>query len=62
MKDFYRTELGKTLRIEESDDGMLTVDILKDGAWQSAPRGMIGLRIARKTRQLTVSEVRALPD
>lgn len=62
MKDFYRTELGKTLRVGESEDGMLSVEILKDGAWQSAPLGMIGLRLASRTRRLTVSEVRALPD
>lgn len=62
MKDFYRTELGKTLRIGESDDGMLTVEVLKDGAWHSAPLGMIGLRLAPKTRRLSLSEVRALPD
>jgi hypothetical protein len=53
--------LGKTLRVAESDDGMLTVEILKDGEWAHAPLGMIGLRLAPKTRRLTASEVRALP-
>jgi hypothetical protein len=62
MKDFFRTELGKTLRIGESEDGMLSVEILKDGAWQMAPLGMIGLRLAPRTRRLTATEVRALPD
>ncbi|HEX6329882.1 MAG TPA: hypothetical protein VF129_01140 [Actinomycetota bacterium] len=62
MQDFYRTELGKTLRIRESDDGMLTVDLLKDGIWTAAPRGMIGLRIAPETRRLTRSEIRTLPE
>ena len=62
MKDFYRTELGKTLRVEESEDGMLSVKVLKDGAWQDAPLGMIGLRLAARTRRLTVAEIRSLPD
>ncbi|HSJ50193.1 MAG TPA: hypothetical protein VLA90_02760 [Actinomycetota bacterium] len=62
MQDFYRTERGKTLRIRESEDGMLTVDLLKDGTWTSAPRGMIGLRLAPETRRLTRTEIRALPE
>jgi hypothetical protein len=61
MKDFYRTEMGKTLRIGESGDGMLTVEILKDGEWCPAPLGMIGLRLAPKTRRLTGSEIKSLP-
>jgi hypothetical protein len=62
VKDFYRTELGKTLRVQESEDGMLSVEILKDGAWQDAPLGMIGLRLAPRTRRLTTTEIRSLPD
>ena len=62
MKDFYRTELGKTLRIGESGDGMLTIEILKDGVWCAAPLGMIGLRLARTTHRLTLSEIKNLPD
>ena len=62
MKDFYRTELGKTLRIGESGDGMLTVEVLKEGVWCVAPLGMIGLRIAPKTRRLTRTEIKSLPD
>ncbi len=61
MKDFYRTELGKTLRIGESEDGMLSVEVLKDGVWTSGPLGMIGLRLAPSTRRLTRAEVKALP-
>lgn len=61
MRDFYRTELGKTLRIGESEDGMLTVEILKDGVWTEAPLGMIGLRLSPQTRRLTATEVKALP-
>jgi hypothetical protein len=55
--DFYRTREGKTLRIGESDDGMLSVEILKDGAWT-----MIGLRLSPETRRLKASEIKTLPN
>ncbi len=61
MNNFYRTEQGKTLRIGESEDGMLSVEVLKDGVWESAPLGMIGLRLSPRTRRLTSREVRELP-
>jgi hypothetical protein len=61
VKDFYRTELGKTLRVGESGDGMLSVEILKDGEWCAAPLGMIGLRLARGTKRLSATEIKALP-
>jgi hypothetical protein len=61
VTDFFRTELGKTLRIDESDDGALRVEILKEGMWMPAPRGMIGLRLSKSTRRLTPREVLALP-
>jgi hypothetical protein len=60
--DFYRTREGKTLRIGESDDGMLSVEILKDGAWTAAPLGMIGLRLSPETRRLKASEIKTLPN
>jgi hypothetical protein len=60
--DFYRTQEGKTLRIGESEDGMLSVEILKDGAWTAAPLGMIGLRLQPSTRRLKASEVKTLPS
>ena len=62
MRDFYKTEMGKTLRVDESEDGQLTVEILKDGAWTEAPRGMIGLRLAPSTKRLTQREINRLPD
>jgi hypothetical protein len=62
MQDFFRTQQGKTLRVEESEDGMLTVEILKDGVWEPAPRGMIGLRLAKTTRHLTATEISKLPS
>lgn len=61
MIEYVRTELGKTLRIEESEDGALRVEILKEGVWASAPRGMIGLRLSNSTRRLTPREILALP-
>jgi len=61
VKDFYRTEQGRTLRIGESEDGMLSVEILRDGEWRSAPLGMIGLRLSPQTRRLSSREVRNLP-
>ena len=59
--DFFRTELGKTLRVEQDSDGALRVDILKDGVWSEAPRGMIGLRLSHGTHRLTPKEIVALP-
>jgi hypothetical protein len=59
--EFFRTELGKTLRVDESDEGALSIDILKDGIWSEAPRGMIGLRLSQGSRSLTASEILALP-
>jgi hypothetical protein len=50
--DFYRTQEGKTLRIGESEDGMLSVEIL----------GMIGLRLQPTTRRLKASEIKTLPN
>lgn len=61
MIDFFRTELGKTLRVEESEDGALSVEILKDGVWVPAPRGMIGLRLAKGSRRLSPREILPLP-
>ena len=60
--DFFRTERGKTIRVEEDSDGALRVDWLKDGTWSEAPRGMIGLRLSRTTRRLTPTEILALPS
>lgn len=61
VRDFYRTAMGKTLRVEESDEGSLTVKVLKDGAWADAPLGMVGLRISPTTRRLTAREISNLP-
>lgn len=58
---FFRTELGKTLRVEQDSEGALRADILKDGMWSEAPRGMIGLRLDNGTRSLSPAEILALP-
>jgi hypothetical protein len=59
--EFFRTELGKTLRVEQDSEGALRVDILKDGMWSQAPLGMIGLRLNNGTRSLTPAEILTLP-
>lgn len=59
--EFFRTDLGKTLRVDESDEGELSVDVLKDGVWSEAPYGMIGLRLSPGSRSLTAAEILALP-
>lgn len=61
VRDFYRTAKGKTLRVEESDEGSLTVKVLKDGVWADAPLGMVGLRISPTTRRLSAREIGNLP-
>ena len=58
---YFRTELGKTIRVQHSGDGAVHVSILKDGIWSDAPRGMIGLRLAKESRSLTAAEIVALP-
>lgn len=57
----YRTELGKTLRITESEEGALRVEVLEAGSWVSSSVRMAGLRLAPTTRKLTGREVLALP-
>jgi hypothetical protein len=59
--EFFRTELGKTVRVERDSEGATRVDVLRDGVWSQAPRGMIGLRLAQGTRPLTSAEIAALP-
>jgi hypothetical protein len=61
VTDFYRTERGITIRVTTSDDGGLNVHLLKDGAWEPAPVGMMGLRLSPGTKRLRASEIRALP-
>ena len=63
VRDFYRTEMGKNpARVEETEEGALTVAVLKEGSWALAPLGMIGLRLSPNTRRLTASEIKNLPQ
>ena len=59
--DFFRTETGTILRVEEDHEGALRVDRLTEGVWSQAPRGMIGLRLASGSRRLSPAEILALP-
>jgi hypothetical protein len=59
--DFFRTETGTILRVEEDHEGALRVDRLEEGVWSQAPRGMIGLRLSSGSRNLTAPEILALP-
>ncbi|HEU4356596.1 MAG TPA: hypothetical protein VFT27_13490 [Actinomycetota bacterium] len=61
MRDVFRTAMGKTIRVDESDDGTLTVEMLRDGAWMRAPLGMIGLRLSPMSRRLSAREINSLP-
>lgn len=57
----YRTAQGRTLRISESEDGALRVEILDGDEWSDGPIRMAGLRLSSTTRKLTRPEVLALP-
>jgi hypothetical protein len=57
----YRTARGKTLRISESEDGALRLEILDGEVWMDGPVRMAGLRLSATTRKLTSAEVLALP-
>src|SRR4029450_6114520 len=59
--NFFRTELGKTLRVDETDEGAISVDILKDGVWSEAPPGTLGLRLSPGSRGLPAAEILAVP-
>ena len=58
----YRTEGGLILRVIESDDGGLNVELLEDGSWVAGRIGMVGLRLSSTTAKLRPEEVRALPE
>jgi hypothetical protein len=59
--NYFRTESGKTLRVKEDPEGSLRIDVLKEGVWTEAPRGMIGLRLSAGSRDLTAAEIKSLP-
>ena len=57
----YRTGPGTILRITESVEGGLRVEILKDGTWIPGRIGMVGLRLARATVKLGPEAILKLP-
>ncbi len=57
----YRTALGTILRITESAEGGLKVEILKDNAWIPGRIGMVGLRLRRSTTKLSRDAILGLP-
>jgi hypothetical protein len=56
----YKTQAGVIFRVVENE-GHLSVETLKDAGWESAPIGMIGLRVAPTTLELTARQVLRLP-
>lgn len=58
----YRTGPGTILRITESVEGGLKVEVLKDGTWMPGRIGMVGLRLARATTKLDAKAILALPS
>ncbi len=56
----YRTRSGTVFRVSQDAEGHLAVEMLKAGVWQAGSIGMVGLRIAEGTRQLTERQVDAL--
>ena len=58
----YRTESGTVFRVQHSEDGFLSVELLKGGAWQPGPIGMVGLRKVMGTKRLTDRQIDALVD
>jgi len=58
----YRTESGTVFRVQQTEDGFLSAELLKAGAWQPAPIGMVGLRTVAGTKRLTERQVDALVD
>ena len=57
----YRTALGTILRITESVEGSLKVEVLKDGVWIPGRIGMVGLRLRRSTTKLSPHAILGLP-
>jgi hypothetical protein len=59
--DVYRTALGTIIRITESAEGGLKVEILKDNTWTPGRIGMVGLRLRRSTTKLSPNAILGLP-
>jgi hypothetical protein len=57
----YRTESGMIFRVSEDPEGHLSVGILQDAAWVDGRVGIVGLRVAPTTVELTPKQVLRLP-
>jgi hypothetical protein len=57
----YKTESGMIFRVSEGLEGHLSVETLQQAGWETAPIGMIGLRVAPTTVRLTARQVLRLP-
>jgi hypothetical protein len=56
----YRSERGIVWRVLETDEGALSVQLLKDGEWVPGPIGMVGLRLSPATTRLSDGALRKL--
>ena len=60
--NFFQTELGKTLRIDETDERAISVDILKDNMRCEAPRpDRSAPRLSPGSRTLTATRITSAP-
>jgi hypothetical protein len=48
-------------RVLQSDEGDLTVEVLRDGEWVRGRTGLVGLRLDATTTRLTEKDIRELP-
>jgi hypothetical protein len=62
IRSVYRTERGLILRIIESEEGGLKVEMLKSAGWVAGRIGMVGLRLSPSTHRLTLEETKRLPE
>jgi len=58
----YRTKSGTVFRVSVSEEGHLSVEVLRESTWQTGSIGMVGLRIVEGTRRLSERQVAALID
>ncbi len=57
----YRTAAGLILRITDTVEAGLKVEVLKNGSWMPGRIGMVGLRLAPSTTKLGAKDISALP-
>ena len=57
----YRTGAGLILRITDTVEAGLKIEVLKNGSWMPGRIGMVGLRLARSTTKLSAKDILSLP-